>query len=71
MIVNLNNVLTSIFTAGILGLCTIAWQTYNQFIVFTAKIDFVIEKLEYVASNEKEIFQRLNDLEKKLAKIEK
>lgn len=70
MNVNLNNILTSILTAGILGLCTIAWQTYNQFIVFATKIDFVIEKLEYVSVNEKEIFSRLNEIERKIAKIE-
>lgn len=70
MNVNLNNILTSILTAGILGLCAIAWQTYNQFIVFATKIDFVIEKLEYVSLNEKEIFERLRKAEERITRLE-
>lgn len=71
MNINFNNIVTTILTAGVLGLCNIAWQTYNKFVVFTTKIDFVIEKLEYVSINEKEIFARLNELEIKVAKIKK
>ena len=70
MNVNFNNILTTILTAGILGLCGIAWQTYNQFIVVATKIDFVIEKLEYVSINEKEIFERLRHLEEKVTRLE-
>lgn len=70
MNINFNNILTSILTAGILGLCAIAWQTYNQFIVFATKIDFVIEKLEYVSINEKEIFDRLRTVEEKVTRLE-
>jgi len=34
------------------------------------KIDFVIEKLEYVSLNEKEIFERLRKAEERITRLE-
>lgn len=71
MNVNFSQILMSLITFILFGVLGVAWQTYNQFIVFATKIDFVIEKLEYISSNEKEIFERLRKLEERVAKIEK
>ncbi len=70
MNINFNQILMPLITSILIGIFGVAWTTYNQFVVMIAKFDYVVQNIEKMNDNQKEIFIRLNDIDKKIAKLE-
>lgn len=70
MILDVDNIVNMILTAGIISLCGIAWGTYNKFVLMLVKVEFIIDRLKQSDETHKEIFERLRDIEHKITRLE-
>lgn len=70
MNINFEKILQSIITAGVLGLCAIAWGTYKEFITLVTKVDHIANKLEKSEIRDEKMTNKMNALENRIFLIE-